>query len=251
MENNQAIGHINNSKVQNVNNNIQESCSDNKDNRRNIIPDGDNSIRSMSCRKKVINFVTPIISLCALFFSIIAICNVCPRTDIGFDYMGAIMGILSLLVTALIGWNIYTIIDFKEKDREMKAIKKDAIKEKERLWEELHSCLSTAYYASYVAFDGMKQYPGAITSLVCTVGNLLYDVKSNVAVGNFQRLHILLLKNLEDFQNDTCKFGENNCRILYDTIANIQKHVDWQLIKHDYENVLTIILQLVESERKA
>ena len=30
-----------------------------------------------------------------------------------FDYYGVIVGILSLLVTALIGWNIYTAIDIK------------------------------------------------------------------------------------------------------------------------------------------
>ena len=30
-----------------------------------------------------------------------------------FDYYGVIVGILSLLVTALIGWNIYTAIDVK------------------------------------------------------------------------------------------------------------------------------------------
>ncbi|MEG1007241.1 MAG: hypothetical protein RSO15_13315 [Bacteroides sp.] len=32
---------------------------------------------------------------------------------ISYDYMGVLVGILSLLVTVLIGWNIYTFIDIK------------------------------------------------------------------------------------------------------------------------------------------
>jgi len=36
---------------------------------------------------------------------------------VGVDYMGVIVGILSLLVTVLIGWNIYSIMDFNKKSQ--------------------------------------------------------------------------------------------------------------------------------------
>lgn len=45
--------------------------------------------------------------------NIIAICMAYPR-DWGIDYLGWIVGILALLTTVLLGWNIYTIIDIKE-----------------------------------------------------------------------------------------------------------------------------------------
>lgn len=54
----------------------------------------------------------------SLTFSIISLCNSQPRTS-GLDYIDVIVGILSLLVTILIGWNIYTVIDFNKKKEEL------------------------------------------------------------------------------------------------------------------------------------
>lgn len=57
--------------------------------------------------------ITPILSVISIILSMIAICRTYPHTsDLGMDYQGVIVGILSLLVTVLVGWNIYTIIDF-------------------------------------------------------------------------------------------------------------------------------------------
>lgn len=54
------------------------------------------------------------VSIIAIGVSIIALRVSCPReTELGFDYQGVLVGILSLLVTALIGWNIYTLVDMK------------------------------------------------------------------------------------------------------------------------------------------
>lgn len=64
----------------------------------------------------------------ALFFSVIAfvisilivipLLNDCGRQ---FDYIGAIIGILALLVTILMAWNIYTVIDIKSLKNEIEA----------------------------------------------------------------------------------------------------------------------------------
>lgn len=54
-----------------------------------------------------------LISCVAITLSVIAICNVYPR-QLGLDYLGMIVGVLALLTTILIGWNIYTLIDIKE-----------------------------------------------------------------------------------------------------------------------------------------
>lgn len=56
--------------------------------------------------------------LLSLILSIISLCNSHPCTN-GLDYIGVIVGILSLLVTILIGWNIYTVIDFNKKKEEL------------------------------------------------------------------------------------------------------------------------------------
>lgn len=60
------------------------------------------------------------LSIVAITLSITATCIAAYRTpELEFDYQGVIVGVLSLLVTALIGWNIYNIIDFNKKAEEL------------------------------------------------------------------------------------------------------------------------------------
>lgn len=65
-----------------------------------------------------------IISFIDFILCIVLLCFVCPRVsgpdNLGFDYIGVIVGILSLLVTLLIGWNIYSTIDIKEQIQSIK-----------------------------------------------------------------------------------------------------------------------------------
>lgn len=60
--------------------------------------------------------------LFSLVASVTAICRTCPRTELDFDYIGLIVGILALLVTMLIGWQIYNAMNL---DRKVSDIKKE------------------------------------------------------------------------------------------------------------------------------
>ena len=53
------------------------------------------------------------VSLVSLVVSVVALCLCCPRY-LEFDYIGLIVGILALLITVLMAWNIYTVFRFKE-----------------------------------------------------------------------------------------------------------------------------------------
>lgn len=56
-------------------------------------------------------YTSIIIGIVSLAFSVVAVCVACWRSpELSFDYQGVLVGILSLLVTVLIGWNIYTTI---------------------------------------------------------------------------------------------------------------------------------------------
>lgn len=57
--------------------------------------------------------------------SIITICLTLPRTEISIDYLGLITGMLGVLVTVLIGWNIYMIIDFRQEKENLKQYFED------------------------------------------------------------------------------------------------------------------------------
>lgn len=72
-----------------------------------------------SCIVKIFNVVLFIANGILLGYNTHFLCNEYPRyfdkDNLGFDYLGAIVGILALLVTILIGWNIFYAIHNKEK----------------------------------------------------------------------------------------------------------------------------------------
>lgn len=63
-------------------------------------------------------------SCTALVCSLIALFHILPR-ELELDYLGVIVGILSFLITLLLGWNIYTVVDFKSKIEFMDSRRKE------------------------------------------------------------------------------------------------------------------------------
>lgn len=70
------------------------------------------------------------LSLIAIMFSITAICVSCIRINpLTWDVAGILVGALSMLVTVLIGWQIYTIIDVNKRIDNQVSIKMSEYKE--------------------------------------------------------------------------------------------------------------------------
>lgn len=68
-------------------------------------------------------YTSIIMSIVSLVCSVIAVCVACWRSpSLSFDYQGVIVGVLSLLVTALIGWNIYSLVDISKTKGELNNI---------------------------------------------------------------------------------------------------------------------------------
>gem|GEM_PF-2775313 len=66
-------------------------------------------------------------SMLALVLSVISVCrSYCRTEDLGFDYSGVFVGVLSVLVTFLVAWNIYSVIDINSKVKEMQKEIKEA-----------------------------------------------------------------------------------------------------------------------------
>lgn len=71
------------------------------------------------------NWISTTISIVALGIAIVAMAKVAPAKDLDFDYYGAIIGVLSFLVTLLMGYQIYTVINVKKDMDEVRIIKKE------------------------------------------------------------------------------------------------------------------------------
>jgi hypothetical protein len=66
---------------------------------------------------------TLIIAVAAIIISLSAICLVLFRIEpITYDWMGVLVGILSMLVVILIGWQIYAFIDINSKKGDLEAL---------------------------------------------------------------------------------------------------------------------------------
>lgn len=82
--------------------------------------------------KKFLSYTQTALSLIAIVLSIVAICVTYPRSqDSGLDYIGIIIGILGVLVTVLVGWQLYNALNLKELVDQTKKAKEDAIEAKE------------------------------------------------------------------------------------------------------------------------
>lgn len=65
-------------------------------------------------------------SLIISLANIVVVCLYLPAGyDPDFDYLGLIVGSFSILVTVLIGWNIYTLVDFKNEVKVIKNYKEE------------------------------------------------------------------------------------------------------------------------------
>ena len=88
-----------------------------------------------------------LLSSVAVLISLVAICVACPhKAELGFDYQGVIVGVLSLLVTILIGWQIYTFIDINKKSKELEEAKTAALISTERNNALTTNAISDFYY---------------------------------------------------------------------------------------------------------
>ena len=99
------------------------------------------------------NWISVTISVIAFVISVMALSMVKPSDyscgGPDFDYVGAIVGVLSLLVTLLIGFQIYTMIDVRKELKELqsaraeidKSVDEKLQKERDHTTEELKNVI--------------------------------------------------------------------------------------------------------------
>lgn len=141
------------------------------------------------------------ISILSLIISVIALAVAIPRQDIGFDYLGVIVAIISLAATAAIGFQIWNTMSFEkrlnelrtqiesENESRIKAIKEelkedydnkiqDLISMKEELKKDYDNKIQDLYYA--------KEYMSYITSSYISYNS-----------GSYSRSFLFCIKALE------------------------------------------------------
>lgn len=91
---------------------------------------------------KIGMIISAIFSIAAIVISIIALSNICPRQyqedNPGLDYLGVIIGILALLVTFLVAWQIWQTMASRDEIKTLTKLNKDLENSLERMSEKIY-----------------------------------------------------------------------------------------------------------------
>lgn len=157
------------------------------------------------------NTITLILSAISIMVSVAALCRTYPHTsDLGMDYQGVIVEMLALLVTILIGWQIYTAINVKEELKDIKDLRREINKQERDIYIRSTNNLFEFQSAMFMMYDNKKEksnsdifqlYLHGISSIyhLCSLGkqnectsivNILIARKSILMSEKFQKEQI-------------------------------------------------------------
>lgn len=162
--------------------------------------------------------VTVLLSSLAILFSIVALCVAIPRAStLAVDYLGLLVGILALLVTVLIGWNIYTVIDAKNIREEQNNLQVDTFVKIQETCAQADHAVGDVFYRNLV---GAKPYGDDY--------NLIYYRLSEIshlsAIGQFNFCEAIIAGLLETFTfTHNRHFSKSQMNNLYGVVAVIKR----------------------------
>lgn len=166
--------------------------------------------------------------------SIIAICRTCCRTiDLGLDYIGIIVGVLAILVTVLVTWNIYSVIDannkIKDYQREidiLKEINEGNVKKLEKKTNEVQGRLfSTATSIEEKIIDPSKMaiYTDMIFNVILSIDSLSCAESFVFADKKLEQYVIMLKSNYDSFKKNIESDSKKDILELLFGIPNKEK----------------------------
>lgn len=100
-----------------------------------------------------------LISVASLLLSVIAVCvSVWRSPELSFDYQGVLVGVLSLLVTVLVGFQIYNSVDVNRKMNEIETVSRNIAR-----MESSKSIHATKSY--FHTHEGIENYRGHFVTI--------------------------------------------------------------------------------------
>jgi|GEM_PF-3834650 uncharacterized protein YneF (UPF0154 family) len=162
------------------------------------------------------------ISLLAVTISIIALFISCLRCEpLEMDWMSVLVSILSILVTLLIGWQIYSVLDIK---KTVKEIKSNTNKIQEETMARAYTSMMNQ--TSYIV-EGRNEDDNCFNA----ISNGLYACKHYHLAGNSKE-SVRLLEMIADFKKDNCRLNKKNITDLWIIIGQLKgENIDVSVIE--------------------
>lgn len=142
-------------------------------------------------------FLSIIAIVVSLVIGCVWICSVYQLSIVNSDtFMSALISVLGLLFTILMGWNIYSVIDVRQYKEEMNKtledIKKKEIENEGRFKQQTDLSDAYVYYGLAEVYLGQKRY---ISSYIKYISAALYFLKANeynLACHAYGRVYFLI-----------------------------------------------------------
>lgn len=150
-----------------------------------------------------------IFAFVAMIISIIAIGQRCPRTELSFDYLGLLVGILAFITTILIGWQIAMTFISREKLRNIDEV----ISSKTN--HAIHFNLFHLYLTQGQNAQELNQMTNAI--------DYYFRCLDCINRGDLEQ-HLVesIIEKIKDIQlNKSAKINPNDCIAYKEIISNI------------------------------
>lgn len=173
--------------------------------------------------------ISIILSCLAIILSVIAIGVTLSRTELSFDYLGLITGILGLLVTILIGWNIYTGVDFRNEKEQLHKYFEEQKKSVNSVGDDLRltffNQLSQNAVSKKCIADVYAEMMGLNKSLPLAFYYLFYTceaISTAAQAENFEACNVWLREIKHTFVNpELVTLPKSSYRQLIDCLLNV------------------------------
>lgn len=161
-----------------------------------------------------------------------------------------VIATLSLLVTILLGWNIYTLIDFKNKINKAKTDYDKLANEIENINQLAYDANIQTYYTLYQFYIENNKPAGAITALIMALSKMVdIDLAENHKTGNIKRFSNYLSETIKNNKNSDFLFGEINIPIIEADIKKIKNNKDYHYIKDKFDESFIKIDDMISKEK--
>ena len=198
-------------------------------------------------------------SLFALVLCLLVFClwifETIPHSVVSPDvFIGSCMGVVSIIVTLAIGWQIFNAVEVKNTMNELKGKQEEVEKQKDELKEEIRKVKGLAEdnekLAIYLHTRGM-----ALQARMLNRKDIIFleSHMSLAQMANFNDLNIDEINNCLDDLSNTLKSINGNIELTnkiktgFDgTVKDIRESKCYPWIKKNYEDIVTEFLSRVE-----
>ena len=165
-------------------------------------------------------------SLIALLISIITLCLFWTRLSaITMDWIGIIIGILAILTTILIGWNIFLVIDFKKIARETE--------------EKHHNLVLYSETNLLIMYKTSADFAAEKNNIFGVINNSIFAIDIAIRLGNYELAQTLLDRVIE-VAPDEIIMNSYYKSMIATSFYSVKK---WKTI-NDYKKLEDLILNI-------